>query len=236
MNSEYFNCMKSYNSFISLNDLNFFNIVSINIRSASSINKFNLFRNYLSQMLKLPEIIAVQETWFNIQYLNLYSINSYQAIHCPRNDGYGGTTIYVKSTIKYKTLINLSDENVELIAIELPDIIINNRKLILISVYRSPKCIFHVFLNKIETVLDQLGAQTILLVGDINIDMLKNSTNQRILNPFSEFNMYSCHSHITRPTRKHLLIGFLALIPQISSCIALKTAYLITIYLVVVYI
>lgn len=203
MNSEYFNCMKSYNSFISLNDLNFFNIVSINIRSASSINKFNLFRNYLSQMLKLPEIIAVQETWFNIQYLNLYSINSYQAIHCPRNDGYGGTTIYVKSTIKYKTLINLSDENVELIAIELPDIIINNRKLILISVYRSPKCIFHVFLNKIETVLDQLGAQTILLVGDINIDMLKNSTNQRILvNLFSEFNMYSCHSHITRPTSK----------------------------------
>lgn len=86
MNSNYFYNQKSFNSYIAGQDMNFFNVMSVNVRSVSSINKFNLFKNYISQFIKLPDVIAIQETWFSSQYLELYSIGGFNAIHCDRYD------------------------------------------------------------------------------------------------------------------------------------------------------
>lgn len=95
MISNYFKNIESYNSYITNQSVEFFNVISINARSVASISKFNRFRNEISKFSKLPAIIAIQETWFSSQMLNLYSIFGFDAVNCSRSDGFGGTTIYI---------------------------------------------------------------------------------------------------------------------------------------------
>lgn len=80
--SNYFKNINSYNRFIKNLNKCCLNIISVNIRRVSSICKFNKFKYKLSKISRLPDIIAIQETWFNKQYLNLYTIPGYQVIHC----------------------------------------------------------------------------------------------------------------------------------------------------------
>lgn len=203
MNSNYFYNQKSFNSYIAGQDMNFFNVMSVNVRSVSSINKFNLFKNYISQFIKLPDVIAIQETWFSSQYLELYSIGGFNAIHCDRYDGYGGTTLFVNSKLKYRTVFNKSDGNLEVVAVEFPDIKVNNSKLIVITIYRSQRCSINTFLDKMEKIIQELGSSPMLIVGDVNVDLLVNDRSKcLLLDLLNSFGMYTCHDHITRPLSK----------------------------------
>lgn len=202
MNCNYFKNIKSYNEFI-VKQNNFVNVLSVNIRSVSSINKFNRFKNEISRLGKLPDVIAIQETWFSSQHLDLYTIYGYDAVHCERSDGYGGTTVFVNSKIKYKIILRKSQDDVEAIAIELPDVKVNNSKLVILSVYRSQRCNLSLFLSNIENILQNINNCVTLFVGDVNIDFLvENRSNQLLKNIFSEFNMHYCHKHVTRPQSK----------------------------------
>lgn len=103
MNSsnKYYSTFLSFESNMRKFTNNYFNIISINIRSISSINKFNNFRNTIASFPYLPSLICVQETWFQRELLQLYDISGYNAVHCCRNDGYGGTTIYIRNNLQY---------------------------------------------------------------------------------------------------------------------------------------
>lgn len=203
MNSNYFKNINSYNSYIVKDDKNFLNVLSVNIRSVSSISKFNRFKSVVSQLSKLPEIIAIQETWFSGQYLNLYEIDGFDVIHCERYDGYGGTSIYVNSNLRYKVILRKSEDNLDVIAIELQDMKVDNSNIVLMSIYRSQRCKLSCFLEKMESFLQNLAICPVLIVGDVNVDMFVTNRSQRLLNDiFSDYNMKSCHNHITRPRSK----------------------------------
>lgn len=200
MNSKYFKNFNSYNCFINKYNKKFFNILSVNIRSVSSISKFNKFKYELSKFKELPDIIAIQETWFDKQCINLYSIFGYEVVNCCRKDGYGGTSVFVKSVLNYKVKQNLSEEFLDIISIELPDVKIMNKPLTIVSAYRSQKCTVLAFLKQIEDLLVFNNGVPCFFVGDINIDMLCNNRDKNLLNNlFSEFDMHSCHNLVTRP-------------------------------------
>lgn len=200
MNSKYFCNFSAYNSYIAKQNDKFLNIISINVRSVSSIDKFNEFKSYISQLSKIPDIIAIQETWFSKKFLNLYCMNGFNAIHCDRADGYGGTTIFINSFLKFKIIHNESNRNIDAIAIEVQDILIDNKKLVVASVYRSQRCAVNEFLGKLENILDTVGTAPVLLVGDINIDALADNRNKALMvNVIHDFGMQNCHTHVTRP-------------------------------------
>ncbi|XP_075157940.1 uncharacterized protein LOC142231206 [Haematobia irritans] len=52
--------------------------ISLNSRSVSSINKFNRLKGLLSSIPILPDIIAIQETWFQNAITQIYSIPGYK--------------------------------------------------------------------------------------------------------------------------------------------------------------
>lgn len=72
---------------------NSFNIISFNIRSVSSIGKFDQFKELIARLPKLPDVIALQETWFNKDITQIYEIPGFTNVHCCREDGYGGTSL-----------------------------------------------------------------------------------------------------------------------------------------------
>lgn len=200
MNSKYFKNLNSYNYLFNKYDKNFLNILSVNIRSVSSIGKFNKFKYELSKFTMLPDVIAVQETWFSKQCINLYSIPGYEVVHCCRKDGYGGTSVFVKSNLNFKVQTNCSKDYMDVVSVELPDVKIMNKPIVVTSVYRSQKCILQKFFTRIENLLASNNGAPCFFVGDINIDMLSYNQDQIILkNIFSEFDMLSCHNLVTRP-------------------------------------
>ncbi|KAI8128520.1 hypothetical protein CVS40_1843, partial [Lucilia cuprina] len=116
---------------------NFLNIISFNIRSVSSIEKFNNFKSLLTQFPNLPDIIAIQETWLKRDFNQIYEIPGFAKIHCCRDDGYGGTSVYVNKNIDYVVNICKSENCVELIAITLCNFIVESKPLQIVSYYRA---------------------------------------------------------------------------------------------------
>lgn len=208
MNNKYFMNLNSFNTNRNESNSNDFNILSVNVRSISSIDKFNRFKSELCLLSVMPDIIAVQETWYDKNYINLYSIEGFTAVHCCRSDSYGGTSIYINQSLEFRVIVNRSNGFLELISILLPDVKVNNVPLIVTSLYRSQKCLLQSFLNQIENFLLDVRNSPCIFVGDLNIDLRrKNNISQSLLNMFAEFNYMSCHDLITRPKSQTCIDG-----------------------------
>lgn len=87
INNQYFLNLNSYKKYIKSLNIVSLNIFSLNVRSISSIDKFNKFKSLIAQLPWLPNIIAIQETWFSKELVQLYNSAGYKSIHCCRPDG-----------------------------------------------------------------------------------------------------------------------------------------------------
>jgi hypothetical protein len=115
-------------------------LVSVNIQSITS--KFNSINAFISEIthnnVPIP-VIALQETW-GVEYPELIKIHGYQPIvHKSRvNTRGGGVGFYIKNGINYKILNTgncFTEKTFENLTIEIQ---LNNEKIILGNVYRSP--------------------------------------------------------------------------------------------------
>lgn len=110
-------------------------------------------------------------------------------MHCCRDDGYGGTSIYIKNQLKYNVLNVRSIHFFDLITIYLPDVQVENKPLVITSLYRSQKCSFDMLLRDIENLLLIIQNTSCIFVGDVNINLgSMNLLCRRLINTFAEFN------------------------------------------------
>ncbi|CAF1383790.1 unnamed protein product [Adineta steineri] len=141
---------------------------------------FNGFCNHY--MTKKVDVICLAETWLeNDNQLNSVQMNGYQLVHRMRSSSFstnhllygqkrGGVGIYLKESIRFKSIDLPKPINLELLCIE-----IENFNLILIVCYRSPQHNKKEFLNNLIAYLQQIDIQKkILLIGDLNEDSLQN--------------------------------------------------------------
>lgn len=89
----------------------------------------------ISKFPKLPSIIAVQEIWFSSDLKQIYNIFDYNAVHCWRQDRYGGTSVYINKDIDYKIDSCESKNFIESISLE--NIMIMGKPMKFSSFYRS---------------------------------------------------------------------------------------------------
>lgn len=148
------------------------NILHMNIRS---INKnFEEFRCLLSMLKFQCDVVVFSECWLSKTstvpvldgYFSHYTNNNYN-----QNEG---VVIYVKNDLSY--IVNephFIDGNCLVCTI--------NKKLAIISVYRSPSHNnISTFIDSLNSVLDGLkSVENIVLVGDINIDIKSNNMDPR---------------------------------------------------------
>lgn len=196
--NHFFHSLEEFN--IHCNNLNndLLNIISINIRSISSILKFNKFRTLIAKFSKLPAVIAVQETWFKQNIVQIYSIPGYKAVHCCRSDHFGGTSVFVHESIRC-SVERISNQNfIDSVVLKFCDLKLDGKEIIFISFYKSQKCVIHDFLMFIEDLLSRYGRYHCILVGDANIDLLNKNMSQELINLLKSFDFRNCHDLITR--------------------------------------
>lgn len=178
------------------------NILSINIRSISSVTKFNKFKNMISSFNKLPSVICIQETWFQSELVNLYKIPGYSTVHCCRRDGYGGTSVYIRDQLEYNVELCESNLFIEAILISFNSKKVSGKPLKIMSFYRSQKCPESTFLEFVEKILNDVGSFPCLFIGDSNIDFLQPTTCQFLNSVIESYDFKNVHSFVTRPASK----------------------------------
>lgn len=197
--SHYIENFAEFNNQLEHSNTNCFNIISVNIRSISSIAKFNRFKAMISKLFTLPAVIAVQETWFKSDVARIYNIPGYKSVHCCRYDGYGGTSLFIRENLQFTDVECKSEGFIDSIVLKLQDVKVDRKPIAIISFYKSPKCNplnFHDFL---ESLFISYGRTPSIFVGDSNIDASEFTCFADISNTLSNYNFKNCHNLITRP-------------------------------------
>lgn len=174
-------------------------ILSINIRSVSSIAKFNKFKNIVAHLPILPAIICIQESWFQRNLLQLYNLPGYNNVHCCREDNYGGCSMYIRETMEYAVDLCESVNFIETIAITLCNQKLSGKSLKIMTYYRSPKCTSMNFYSHIDCLTHRFGRFPCIFVGDSNINFLDESMSQELNSIIESYDFKNCHTFITRP-------------------------------------
>lgn len=199
LNNQYFSNLKSFENYFNNITSSFFNIISINIRSISSITKFNKFKNLIAMLPRLPCIIAVQESWIEKKQIQLYNIAGYRSVHCCRDDGYGGTSLFIRENLDFDIESCESRNFVDSVVLTLNNVKFNGRPIKFMSFYRSQKCDIQSFLSFLENLLIIYGRHPCVFVGDSNIDGSSNICSGELLNLLGYYDFENCHTLITRP-------------------------------------
>ncbi|XP_075163964.1 uncharacterized protein LOC142236620 [Haematobia irritans] len=146
-----------------------------------------------------------EEKYGHIDEVNIYNIPGYNAIHCCRHDGYGGTSLYVRDNLTYTVELCESGNFIEAIRISVDGILVKGIPLKFTSFYRSPKCNLDVFLWYLENKLCVPCRTASIVVGDSNIDQLDPSSSSDMFSVLSSVAYESCHALVSRPrSRKSL--------------------------------
>lgn len=156
----------------------------------------------IANLSRLPDIIAIQETWFQEGLTQLYSIPGFSSVHCCRGDGYGGTSVYIAEKLKFSVEYCGSSNFVDLILISFENLRIGAKNLKLISLYRSQKCSESNFFNIVEEVISPIVNKPLILLGDTNIDQFRGPKFDEFKDILLNYDCRSCHQLVTRPKSK----------------------------------
>lgn len=177
----------------------YFQVANVNIRSLNSC--FDEFRDVVQH--NNFDLIGVTETWLTEDFpTNYIHIPNYSLVRGDRPSRGGGVCIYIKSNYTHK-LLNVSISNLEQLWIEL----VINQKRIGVGIIYKPPSVHYTALEQLEDTLSDIISEVddIVLMGDMNIDMLKTRSVdtiyfQNLLNCFSLKQIVAVPTRITQKT------------------------------------
>jgi hypothetical protein len=159
-------------------------------------------------MTTKPDIIFLNEHWLNKNEVKLFHIHGYclAASYGRGKKLQGGSLILVKEYLHphvKEIKIKSTELKFEICGAKLQ---INNTKLTLISLYRPNNPVSNRdipgFFENLENFLEKhRGVNDIILAGDLNLDLLKDDTNSRLLKDiFKTYDMTLLNiNQVTRP-------------------------------------
>jgi hypothetical protein len=180
-----------------------FGIIHQNIRCLT--NKVYQLEAIL-QSVELMHVVCLTEHWKKSEELTSIKIMNYglSSSYCRKNKIHGGASIHVHNTVKAAELSSLVNLSIEMV-IEIAAIEIVEYKLVIICIYRPPSGDVTVFLDRLSTLLNLINDEHVnnntLVVGDFNINLLKESQNKNKL-----LDLMRCSNLmpiVTCPTRSH---------------------------------
>lgn len=145
-------------------------------------NKILELEIYLSEMSSMPNFLCITEHWLK-QDENVV-IQGYKMVSCFTRafHQHGGSSIYAKIDNKVCEVEKIVRKSVEL-SLECSCVRDQQRRILLICIYRSTKGEFQIFFNGINEILElsfkYFKNYKIILCGDFNINLLVNSVETR---------------------------------------------------------
>jgi hypothetical protein len=189
-----------------------FSIMSLNIQSLPA--KFNEFEEFMQQLSSKNcnfDVICLQELW-RLNNPDMYQLENYhELIFKSRelNVQGGGVGFYIKNSVKFKILNDISifvDKVIETFFIEIE---LHKQKFIIGSVYRPNSSTANMtsteqlakFNDSLNFILSSIGNKKIYLLGDINIDILKFESHKPTADYINNIFSLGCLQLISKPTR-----------------------------------
>lgn len=150
------------------------------------------------------DVAILTETWLTEQTVeNIHLLNyNIASTHSRQKCRHGGIAVVIKNGTMYKELAWL-DEHVEEMNFEVTGIEIVNMNTLIIGIYKSQKANIDIFFEKMTTILNVLNKKyskkTIIIGGDFNIDLFKNTLPRNtLLNIMSSGGLSPCFHEASR--------------------------------------
>lgn len=152
------------------------------------------------------DVIGLTETWINETNKNLYSIKKYVHKESFRKvKRGGGVSLYVKEGLSFteREDLSISNSHLESLFIELDSGKKLNNKTLIGVLYKPPSAAVDSFLEALSDVLSKVQTEQkeSYIMGDYNMDLLKNKSNKQVSNFIDTFLSYSFLPLINKPTR-----------------------------------
>ncbi|VEN49609.1 unnamed protein product [Callosobruchus maculatus] len=184
-------------------------IAHVNIRSLCP--KVNEIKSLIEH--EKINVLGVTETWLsNFIDDDAVSVPGYDFFRVDRGSRGGGVGAYVQSSLKASKLV--LDQSVSQITSELEciwlSVIISGMKIVFGILYRPPNYNnLQASITMIERAMDDIRSKCdeVFLLGDFNINLLKQSNVRERLNDL--FETYSFSQIVTKPTRKNSLLDII---------------------------
>ena len=175
-----------------------FFMLHINTRS---LNKhFEKLEEFVTQLGKLPEIIAISETKLHSEFK--MQLQGYTFIQNNSNTNAGGVGMFIKETLTFQSLnkYQLNTEGCEDLWITVN---INNTKKVFGVLYRHPQTDFTKFNKSFELTLATLNREKAqyYIGGDVNINLLDYESKSSVKNYVDMLCSSGCLPLIKHPTR-----------------------------------
>jgi hypothetical protein len=204
--SDYYTTDQFNNCFKTKANVDNLSIFHLNIRSLNC-NNLNL-KLFLSQINTDFDIIALSEIWsYNIQfYANLFGSEKYDYYYeIPPESSIGGVAVYIKKTLQgnLRSDLHISfypNYKCENLWLEFSFL---NSTYIIAAMYNHPKQKANDFFQKLEPSLHKVvrKGHPCIIVGDININLLKYSSNSDIAAYLTNIVSYNFLPIMLLPTR-----------------------------------
>ena len=182
------------------NNRSYINITLFNTRSFKKNGE--IVTSVLKSFNRTPDVIVLSETWGISGEHDALCIDGYNSYHTTRQGRRsGGVSVYANCNMQLKQIVELSvcNPTIETCVAEL---CAHSENIVVFAVYRPHSDSIDNFSQQLEQMLQSpiLDNKQIILLGDINIDLIKHSTQ-----PVSEFintmQSLSFIPIITKPTR-----------------------------------
>lgn len=217
MNHENFYCESVEQLVAGLGDLGTpgdFTVLHWNVQRVSRLSKFERLVDYVKDLPLTPDIIALCETWFTTGETNegtsakrgfsLYQIEGYVGEFSSRESRSAGIAIYLKQGTRYEVL-EKSNGPVSFLHLKILGKG-NTDSLFLTAIYMPSLSDHPILMETLEKLFLGVGTAKHLIIGDFNIDTLKNLATQLTYSNLLESHGYTIsNAYQTRPASGSLI-------------------------------
>ena len=154
------------------------------------------------------DVITISEKRItkNKARINNIDLTSYSFEHCATESSAGGTLLYVRNHLSYKTRNDLNIlKCAELESVFFEIITCKKSNILVACIYRHPLMDLNEFNDYyLNELLHKLSSEnkSVILLGDFNVDLMKHDNHYPTNKFLDSLSSYLFLPHITQPTRK----------------------------------
>ena len=162
-------------------------------------NKFGPINELLGE--NLVQYMAITETKLDNSFPDpQFAVPNFVMFRRDRDQNGGGLCTYIRSDVPNRRLSCIEPSDLEVIVNE---VTLNNERWIVIAAYRPPCTDANLFLEKMQTVVDEclIRSSNIVITGDLNLNLLDieaDSSSGRKLQTFMD--IFDCKNLVKEPT------------------------------------
>lgn len=201
----YHDHIDDFNSAFEIDQAKHLCVLQWNVRGMNDLHKFDNILLSLDHFIVPIDVIVIGETWIKEGISSLYKIDGYSNIFSCRDNSSGGLAMYIRNTIEYKVIENLSMDGIHHIHVEL---MLNGGIYDIHGLYRPPSYDFNLFHDLLEDSLLRTNAKRpCFMFGDMNVpvNMPNNNIVLKYKSLLQSYGFICSNTLVTRPASSNIL-------------------------------